>query len=121
MMKMLLQMSEALPPLKEVVHDVPNSDQENYCITVNHLKLDYEIQQEFGTKNHEDELDMANGVSYPIDIEVDVATNVEVEVTTNMKLELYLNKSVEESIHFLAQIKEVKEFILFSFDEGGKT
>lgn len=69
-MKMPLQISEALPPLEQVVHDFPNSDQENYCIVVNRLKLDYEIQQEFGTKNHEDELDMVDGVSGPIDIEV---------------------------------------------------
>ncbi|KAK5793854.1 hypothetical protein PVK06_035017 [Gossypium arboreum] len=38
------QISEALPPLKEVVHDVSNSDHEDLCTIINHDEFNGEIK-----------------------------------------------------------------------------
>ncbi|KAH1107829.1 hypothetical protein J1N35_011597 [Gossypium stocksii] len=88
MRKMLQEISKALPLKEEVVH--PNLNPEDPCFIINHPELDNNSQQEFGTRDHGDELKMAEVVSDTIDVEttrtVDVAVDVKVEVTTNMEL-----------------------------------
>ncbi|KAK5838985.1 hypothetical protein PVK06_007736 [Gossypium arboreum] len=106
----------------EVVHDISNLDYENHYITVNHPKLDYKSWQEFGIRYHEDKLKTVEGIFDPIDIVLDKATDVVVALTTNIELEPISNENVDEPIHFLAIVgeirtKEVDGFILFSFDD----
>ncbi|KAH1106723.1 hypothetical protein J1N35_010491 [Gossypium stocksii] len=76
---------DALPPTEEVVNDVSNLDPEDPSFIVDHPELDNNSQQEFGTGYHGDELNMAEVVSDPVDIEttikVDAATDVRIEVT----------------------------------------
>ncbi|KAK5772737.1 hypothetical protein PVK06_049031 [Gossypium arboreum] len=69
---MLQEISEALTPRKEVVHDVPNLDPDDPRIIVDHLKLDNNNQQEFGTRDHGDKLNMDEAVFDSIDIELDI-------------------------------------------------
>lgn len=38
--------------VEEVGHDVPNFDHKDHSIIVNHLELDDNNQQEFGTEGH---------------------------------------------------------------------
>ncbi|KAK5839797.1 hypothetical protein PVK06_008637 [Gossypium arboreum] len=111
------------------MHDVPNLDPGNPCIIIDHPILDCRSQQKFGTEDHGDDLNMAEVVSNPIDIEseitIDVATNVKVELTIDMEHKLILNESVEEPIHFLAIVgkvpsEEVDEFDSLSFEKGNK-
>ncbi|XP_016679302.1 uncharacterized protein [Gossypium hirsutum] len=122
MRTMLHQISEALAPREEVVYDVPNFNPEDHDIVINHLYLDDRSQQKFGTRDHGEELNMAEVVSDPIG----VATNIGLTVATDTKLQPILSESVKEPIHFLAIVgkvptKEVEEFISFSFDDRGKS
>ncbi|KAK5842776.1 hypothetical protein PVK06_005167 [Gossypium arboreum] len=107
--------------------DVHNSDHENPSIIDGHDKIDGEIQPEFVTEDHGDELNTVELVSDSIDIAVELTVKVEMEneLTTNMELKLILKESVEESIHFLAiaekvLIKEVKEVDSFLFQNDNK-
>ncbi|KAH1097043.1 hypothetical protein J1N35_013964 [Gossypium stocksii] len=109
------------------MHDDPNLEPEDPCIIVYHPILDCRIQQEVGTEDHRDDLNMVEAVSNPIelDITIDVATNVKVELTIDMEHKLILNESVKEPIQFLAIVgkvpaEEVDEFESFSFDKGNK-
>ncbi|KAH1047098.1 hypothetical protein J1N35_037882 [Gossypium stocksii] len=126
---MSTQISEALPLWEYVVHDVPNLDPEDPRSIIDHLELDNSSQQEFGTEDHGDKLNMDEIVSNPIDVGldiiIDVVANVKVEVTTNVELKWILNRGVEELIHLLAIAKkvlaeEIDEFDLFSSDKGIK-
>ncbi|KAH1092037.1 hypothetical protein J1N35_019294 [Gossypium stocksii] len=68
---------------------------------------------------------MTEGVSDPINIEVDIVVDVEVELTTNLKLQLVPNESLGELVHILAIVgkmltEEINKFISFSFDDGGR-
>ncbi|KAH1091674.1 hypothetical protein J1N35_018931, partial [Gossypium stocksii] len=60
------------------------------------------IQQEFGTIDHVDKLNMDDVVSDLIDVESDI----KVEVTTNIKLNSILNGGVEDPMHLLAIIEK---------------
>lgn len=124
MIEMLRQISEALPPLEEVVHDVPNFDVENHCIVIDHLDLNGENQQEFGIRD-EEELKIAEQVSNLVDLAADVTIDVEVELTTDLKLKLILSASVDQPTYFLAMVyetptEEVDEFISLLFDDEVK-
>ncbi|KAH1129651.1 hypothetical protein J1N35_001029 [Gossypium stocksii] len=79
-MLLLRKQAKVETSMKEVVHDVPNSDHENHCIVINHSELDDTSQQEFGNRDHENTLNIAEGISDPINIEIDVAIEVDVEV-----------------------------------------
>ncbi|KAH1114504.1 hypothetical protein J1N35_007882 [Gossypium stocksii] len=118
-----------LPLREEVVHDVPNLDPKDPCIITDQLELKNNNQQEFGTEDHGDELNMVKEVPDPIDVEpeitVDAVADVKVEVTTNMVLEPILNESAEEPIHFLAIAEKVlaekiNEFDSFSSNKSNK-
>ncbi|KAK5845737.1 hypothetical protein PVK06_001951 [Gossypium arboreum] len=93
-----------------------------------HLKFLWSwMNQEFGTRDHDETLNIVKGISDPIDIEVDVevAVTIDGKVKTNIGLKLFLNESVVELIHFMAKIKEVRieeidEFVPFSFDSQDK-
>ncbi|KAK5793855.1 hypothetical protein PVK06_035018 [Gossypium arboreum] len=100
---------KALPQLKEVVHDVLNFDHKDLCTIVNHDEFNREIQQEFGTVDHGNDLNIIEAISNIIDIAANVTVDVEVtdNLTTTMELKLILNESVEDPIHFLAKIEEV--------------
>ncbi|KAK5833589.1 hypothetical protein PVK06_017437 [Gossypium arboreum] len=98
MIKMVQEISEALPSRKEDMFDTHNLDQENPCIIDDHDK------------------------SYA---ELTVKVKVEDELTTNMELKPILKERVEELIHFLAVVekvlvKEVDKFDQFSFDKSNK-
>ncbi|KAK5845807.1 hypothetical protein PVK06_002036 [Gossypium arboreum] len=54
--------------MEEVVRDVFNPDDEDHYIVVNHVQLNNEVQQEFGIKDHDEELQMKDCVTDPIDI-----------------------------------------------------
>ncbi|KAH1039574.1 hypothetical protein J1N35_041317 [Gossypium stocksii] len=90
-MKMVQEISEALPTRKEVVPNFCNFDYEDPCTIVNHDEIHVEV------------------VSDPIDIVADVITEVEVKdkLAIDKKLQPILNESVEESIHFLTVVGEV--------------
>ncbi|KAK5802169.1 hypothetical protein PVK06_029752 [Gossypium arboreum] len=129
MMTMLQEISEALPPQEEVVHDVLNSVHDDHYITNNRPNLDDGNQQEFRIRDCVDELNILEGVPNPISVEtniiVDATTDVKVEITTNIELKSILNESVEKAIHFLAiaekvPTKEIDEFNSFSSDKGNK-
>ncbi|KAK5836354.1 hypothetical protein PVK06_012139 [Gossypium arboreum] len=49
--KTLQEISKALAPREEVVHDVPNLDPGDPCFNVDYIELDNSIQQEFGTED----------------------------------------------------------------------
>ncbi|KAH1082246.1 hypothetical protein J1N35_022007 [Gossypium stocksii] len=88
-------------PSEYVVDDVPISDNNDHYIFINPPKLDDNTQQEFGNGDREDELNITEGVSDPIDI------------------------MVEELIHFLTITKDmptegVEEFVSFLFNDEGK-
>ncbi|KAH1056176.1 hypothetical protein J1N35_034241 [Gossypium stocksii] len=122
MIELLQQRYEAMTPLEEVVHDVPNSDYKDHCIDVNHPELDY---KKFGTGGQEDELNVTEGVVGPINLVVNVAIDVDVALTTDLELKPILSESVDEPTHFFATVEkipyeEVNEFISFSFDDNGK-
>ncbi|KAK5845504.1 hypothetical protein PVK06_001695 [Gossypium arboreum] len=85
------------------MHDVPNLDREDPCITIDHPEVENNIQQEFGIGDHGEELNMADAVSDPIDVAIDI----DLIVTTNIELQSILSESVKESIHFLAIEEEV--------------
>ncbi|KAK5841039.1 hypothetical protein PVK06_009947 [Gossypium arboreum] len=91
MRKMLQQISEALSPREE--------DQD----IIIHPKLDDKSQQEFGTEDHGDELNMDKVVSNLIDVAVDL----DLVVATNTELKSTLSDSVKELIHFLAIVGEL--------------
>lgn len=54
------------------MHDVTDSNDKDHYIFVNHVKLDGEFQQKFGTKDHDEEFKMEWGVSSLINIAVNV-------------------------------------------------
>ncbi|KAK5794597.1 hypothetical protein PVK06_035836 [Gossypium arboreum] len=125
MIKLLQQRYKANTLLENVRHDVPNFDLKDHCIVMNYPDFNGKSQQKFGSGDHEDELQITENVSDPIDIGVDVAAEIKIALTTNIKLKSFLNESVVEPIHFLAKIKEVptketEKFILFSFDNENK-
>ncbi|KAK5803187.1 hypothetical protein PVK06_030828 [Gossypium arboreum] len=108
-----LQKSQTSAPLEEFKHDVSNFDPMDQCITNNHLKLNRESQQEFGSGDGND-LNITEDISNPINIDVDV--EVEIELTTNFELQLFLRESVEEPIHFLAITENVpKKSMILSY------
>ncbi|KAH1046460.1 hypothetical protein J1N35_037244 [Gossypium stocksii] len=114
-------------PMEELIHDVPNSHQEDHYIDVDHDELKGNVQQDFGTGASNKILKMKKSVSDPTDIEVDVKVVVAVKVviTTNLEIQSFLSESVDELIHFLAIVgemptKEIDEFVSFSFNDGGK-
>lgn len=100
---------EVYSSLEEIEHDVANLDNENHLIVVNHSELDYNSQQEFGTRDHRETLNIVEGGSDPINIEIDVVINIDIEedIITSIELNQLLNESVHELIHFLAKTKEV--------------
>ncbi|KAK5825655.1 hypothetical protein PVK06_020513 [Gossypium arboreum] len=74
------------------MHDVPNLDPDDPCIFIDHSELNSSSQQEFGSIDHRDELNMAEEDSDPIYVE----SNITVGLTTNIELKPILNESVEE-------------------------
>ncbi|KAK5819075.1 hypothetical protein PVK06_024032 [Gossypium arboreum] len=129
MRKMLQEISELLSPREEAVYDVPNLYLEEICFNVDYLQLDDNSQQEFGTRDPRDELNMTKPVPDLIDVEsgitTDVVADVKVEVTTNMEHKSIRNETGEKSIHFLAIAEKVSSSVIdkfdsFSFDKGNK-
>ncbi|KAK5775972.1 hypothetical protein PVK06_043929 [Gossypium arboreum] len=119
----------ALPPLKEVIHDVPDPNHQDYQVNEHHHDLNDEIQEEFGIWDCVDELNIPEGVPDPINIKTDIIVNIaidiKVEVTSNIELKLILNESVKEPIYFLAiaekvSVEEVDEFDSFSSNKGNR-
>ncbi|KAK5845924.1 hypothetical protein PVK06_002171 [Gossypium arboreum] len=97
---MMQEIPEALPPRKDDMFDVHNSDYENTGITDDHD----EIHGESHTRVNEEVRD---------------------ELTINMELKSIMNESVKEPIHFFPieeemPTKEVEEFDSCSFDNGNK-
>ncbi|KAK5775162.1 hypothetical protein PVK06_043031 [Gossypium arboreum] len=77
MIKMMQEISEALPSKKEDMSDAHNLDQENPCIIDDHGENYGEIQLVLITEYHGDELNIVETVSNPIDIVVELTVKVE--------------------------------------------
>ncbi|KAH1038762.1 hypothetical protein J1N35_040505 [Gossypium stocksii] len=127
MIKMMQEIFEALPPRKEDMSYVHNSDHENPRIIDNHDEIHGEIQHDLVTDDHGDEFNIVEMLSDQINVIVDLTVKVEVndELTINMKLQSVMNKSVKDPIHFLAieeevPTEEVEKFDSCSFDNGNK-
>ncbi|KAH1130231.1 hypothetical protein J1N35_001609 [Gossypium stocksii] len=128
MIKMMQEISKALPPKKEDMCDAHNSDHKNPCIIDDHDENYGEIHPELVTKDDGDELNIAEMVFDPIDIITKLTIKLEVrdELTTNMELKLILNQSVEEPIHCLAiaskvPTEDVNKFYSFLSNMGKKS
>ncbi|KAH1091234.1 hypothetical protein J1N35_018491 [Gossypium stocksii] len=103
------QKSQTSAPFEEFGHDVSNFDPRDQCITNNHLKLNRESQQEFGSGDG-NELNITEDISDPINIDVDM--EVEIELTTNFKLQSFLSESVEKLIYFLPITEKVPKKLM---------
>ncbi|KAH1129979.1 hypothetical protein J1N35_001357 [Gossypium stocksii] len=121
--ELLRKQAEVETLLEEIIHDASKFAYETYIITIDHPKLGYESQQDFGIRDKK-ELNMTEEVSKPINLVIDVTVNVEVDVTltTNLELKLILSKGVNK-LPILEEmpIEQVDEFFSFSFDDDEKT
>ncbi|KAK5835948.1 hypothetical protein PVK06_011672 [Gossypium arboreum] len=88
---------------------IHNSNHENPYIIDNHDEIHGKIQLDLVIEDHEDELNIVEVVSDPINIATYLNVKVEVtyELATNVELKPIVNESVEEPIHFLAIAKKV--------------
>ncbi|KAK5770957.1 hypothetical protein PVK06_047121 [Gossypium arboreum] len=96
MIKIMQEISEALPSRKEDMSEACNLDQKNPCIIDDHDENYGEIQPELVTEELEEELDIVEMVSDPTDIVTYITVKVEVidELTINMELKPIVNGSV---------------------------
>ncbi|KAH1121881.1 hypothetical protein J1N35_005041 [Gossypium stocksii] len=76
------------------MHDVPNFDHVDHSIVIDHLEIGDNNQQEFVTRDHEDELKIAKDVFNPIDIELDLAVEVEHQIACNVDIPPVENKTI---------------------------
>ncbi|KAK5847285.1 hypothetical protein PVK06_003590 [Gossypium arboreum] len=75
-------------PKEEVKHDVLNSNDEGYFIIVKYEKLNMDVQQEFGIGDHNEDLNVEESVSSPIDIGLGVGVDVELDTEEKLKPKL---------------------------------